>query len=72
EESVSWAIEDVDGRVSVFANASSPPLATLAELGVSRVSFGPGTMGLTLAHLQAAAAQLTAQGEYPSELGFSY
>ncbi len=72
EESVSWAIEEIDGRVSVIANPSSPPLATLAELGVSRVSFGPGTMGLTLAHLQAAATQLTALGEYPAELGFSY
>ncbi len=72
EESISWAIEDVDGRVSVIANPNSPSLATLAELGVSRVSFGPGTLGLTLAHLQATAAQLTAQGEYPAELGFSY
>lgn len=72
EESISWAIEEVDGRVSVIAKPSSPPLATLAELGVSRVSFGPGTMGLVLAHLQAAATQLTAQGEYPDELGFSY
>lgn len=72
EESISWAVEDVDGRVSVIANPSSPPLQTLAELGVSRVSFGPGTMGLTLAHLQAAATQLTALGDYPAELGFSY
>lgn len=72
EESISWAIEEIDGRVSVIASPSAPPLATLAELGVSRVSFGPGPMGLTLAHLQAAAARLTALGEYPAELGFPY
>ncbi len=72
EESVSWAIEKVDGLVSVIANPTSPPLETLAELGVSRVSFGPGTMGLTLAHLRDAATQLTARGEYPSQLGFEY
>ncbi|MBX3100444.1 MAG: isocitrate lyase/phosphoenolpyruvate mutase family protein [Salinibacterium sp.] len=72
EESISWVIEAVNGRVSVIANPSSPPLTTLAELGVSRVSFGPGTLGLTLAHLQAAAAQLTVLGDYPTELGFSY
>jgi len=72
EESVSWAVEEVDGRVSVIVNPNSPPLETLAELGVSRMSFGPGTMGLTLAHLQAAATQLAALGDYPPELGFSY
>jgi len=48
------------------------PLKRLAELGVSRVSFGPGTLGLTLAHLRAAATQLTALGDYPAELGFKY
>jgi 2-methylisocitrate lyase-like PEP mutase family enzyme len=69
---VERAVAAAHGRVSVIAGPGSPPLATLAELGVSRVSFGPGTMGLTLAHLQAAAAQLTARGEYPSELGFEY
>lgn len=72
EESISWAIEEVDGRVSVIGGPSAPPLIILAELGVSRVSFGPRTMGLTLAHLQAAATQLTALGEYPAELGFAY
>jgi 2-methylisocitrate lyase-like PEP mutase family enzyme len=56
----------------VIANPTSVPLRRLAELGVARVSFGPGTMGLTLAHLQAAATQLTALGDYPPELGFAY
>lgn len=72
EASVAKAIAEIDGRVSVISNPSSVPLRRLAELGVSRVSFGPGTLGLTLAHLQAAAAQLTAWGEYPAELGFGY
>jgi 2-methylisocitrate lyase-like PEP mutase family enzyme len=56
----------------VISNPSSVPLKRLAELGVSRVSFGPGSLGLTLAHLQRAAQQLTALGDYPAELGFSY
>ena len=72
EDSVAKAIAEIDGRVSVVSNPTSVPLRRLAELGVSRVSFGPGTLGLALAHLQAAAAQLTALGEYPAELGFSY
>jgi len=72
ESAVERAVAAIDGRVSVIAGPSSPPLARLAELGVSRVSFGPRTMGLTLAYLQAAAAQLTARGAYPAELGFEY
>lgn len=72
ESAIEQAIAAIDGRVSVIAGPSSPPLTRLAELGVSRVSFGPRTMGLTLAHLQAAAAQLTARGAYPAELGFEY
>lgn len=72
EAKVAKALAEIDGRVSVISNPTSVPLKRLAELGVSRVSFGPGTLGLTLAHLQAAAAQLTALGEYPSELGFKY
>jgi 2-methylisocitrate lyase-like PEP mutase family enzyme len=72
EELVRRAIAEIDGRVSVIANPTSVPLATLADLGVARVSFGPGPLGLVLAHLQAAAIQLTALGEYPEELGFKY
>jgi 2-methylisocitrate lyase-like PEP mutase family enzyme len=72
EDKVKRALDEIDGKISVFAGPSSPSLARLAELGVSRVSFGPGLLGLTLAHLQTAATQLTALGEYPEELGFSF
>jgi 2-methylisocitrate lyase-like PEP mutase family enzyme len=72
ESKVERALAEIDGRVSVISNPTSVPLRRLASLGVSRVSFGPGTLGLTLAHLQAAAAQLTALGDYPAELGFKY
>jgi 2-methylisocitrate lyase-like PEP mutase family enzyme len=70
EPAIERALAAIDGRVSVIAGVDSPPLARLAELGVSRVSFGPRILGLTLAHLQAAATQLTARGAYPGELGF--
>lgn len=72
EELVTRALDEIDGKISVFSGPASVPLKRLAELGVSRVSFGPGTLGLTLAHLQRAAEQLTALGDYPEELGFSY
>jgi len=72
EAAVERAVSQIDGRVSVISGPDSVPLQRLAELGVSRVSFGPYTLGLALAHLQAAAAHLTALGEYPKELGFAY
>ncbi len=69
---VERAVRDIHGPVSVISNPTSVPLRRLADLGVARVSFGPGVMGLTLAHLQRAAVTLTALGDYPEELGFSY
>jgi 2-methylisocitrate lyase-like PEP mutase family enzyme len=72
EDQVTRALAEIDGKVSVISGATSVPLKRLAELGVSRVSFGPGVLGLTLSHLRDAAAQLTALGEYPQELGFQY
>jgi 2-methylisocitrate lyase-like PEP mutase family enzyme len=69
---VERAIRDVNGPVSVISNPTSVTLKRLAEIGVARVSFGPGVLGLTLAHLQKAATTLTALGDYPEELGFEY
>ena len=72
EAKVARAVAEIAGKVSVVSGPGSVALKKLAELGVSRVSFGPGTLGLTLAHLKAAATQLTALGDYPAELDFSY
>jgi 2-methylisocitrate lyase-like PEP mutase family enzyme len=72
EDQVRRALAEINGRVSVISGATSVPLKKLAELGVSRVSFGPGMLGLTLSHLYDAVAVLTARGEYPPELAFEY
>jgi len=72
EDLVKRAVDEVQGRLSVFGRPGGIPLVRLAELGVSRVSFGPGTLGLTLAALQRAAASLVAKGEYPDDLGFKF
>lgn len=72
EDDVRRAVADIDGKVSVIGSAGYIPLRRLAELGVARVSFGPRILGLTLAHLRAAATQLTALGDYPAEFGFEY
>jgi 2-methylisocitrate lyase-like PEP mutase family enzyme len=72
EAMVQKAIASIDGPISVIGGPGYVSLQRLAELGIARVSFGPRTLGLTLAHLQAATTQLTALGDYPDELGFSY
>jgi 2-methylisocitrate lyase-like PEP mutase family enzyme len=72
EDLVKRALDEIHGKVSVIADPTSVPLARLAELGVSRVSFGPGILQLTLSHLRAAAETLTARGDYPGELGFTF
>ena len=72
EQKVADAVAAVRAPIAVFAHPGYISLPRLAELGVGRVSFGPQSLGLTLHHLAAAAAQLTARGEYPSELGYRY
>ena len=72
EASVERAVAGIDGRVSTISGPNSVPLKRLAELGISRVSFGPGTLGLALAALQRAATQLTELGDYPEDLGFKF
>jgi 2-methylisocitrate lyase-like PEP mutase family enzyme len=72
EALVERAVADIRGPVAVIVGPRSVPLKRLAELGVARVSFGPGIMGLALAHLREAASILTARGDYPTELGFEY
>lgn len=72
EDKVKRAVDELDGPVSVIAGATSIPLARLAELGVCRVSFGGRPLALAMSYLHAAATQLTAFGDYPTELGFNY
>jgi len=56
------------GPLSVLAVPSSPPLAGLRALGVRRVSFGPGTLGVATAALATAARVLLDRGAYPDDL----
>jgi 2-methylisocitrate lyase-like PEP mutase family enzyme len=67
-ELVARAIAEIDGPVAVIAYHGYLPIAQLADLGIARVSIGPGAQVLTLTHLAAAATVLTARGEYPAEL----
>jgi 2-methylisocitrate lyase-like PEP mutase family enzyme len=53
--------------VSVFG---ALPRAELAAAGVSRISYGPGGMGIALAALRREAEALLAGGAPPADLGF--
>ena len=72
EAKVERALAEVHGRISVIGHYGAIPLQRLADLGISRVSFGPFSLGLVLSHLHDAATQLTALGDYPPELAFQY
>jgi 2-methylisocitrate lyase-like PEP mutase family enzyme len=56
------------GAVSVFASPTSPSLRELADLGVVRISFGPGPMGAAYDALARTAGQLLALGEVPGAM----
>jgi 2-methylisocitrate lyase-like PEP mutase family enzyme len=69
-DDVARAVAEVDGPVAVIAYHGYLPLAQLANLGVARISVGPGAQALAMKHLGAAAAALTARGTYPAELAW--
>ena len=54
--------------VSVLATPDSPPLPELERLGVARVSLGPGSLGIAMAALHDAAAQMLGGGALPPDL----
>ncbi len=56
--------------VSVGAGAGGPARAELAAAGVSRISYGPGPLGVAMAALRRAAETLLDGGEPPADLGF--
>jgi 2-methylisocitrate lyase-like PEP mutase family enzyme len=69
-DEVARAVAEVDGPLAVIAYHGYLPLAQLADLGVARISVGPGAQALAMTHLANAAAVLTARGEYPAELAW--
>lgn len=70
EADIATLVEAFDGRLSVIGSPKAPPLSRLAELGVARVSVGPGSLGLAAAGLRDGAAALLSGGEFPGELTY--
>jgi 2-methylisocitrate lyase-like PEP mutase family enzyme len=56
--------------VAILAGAGGPSVHELAALGVARISFGPGPMGVAYAALARAAADLLSGGVPPPDLRF--
>ena len=64
EATIGRLVEAIGGPVNVLGVPSSPPVATLARLGVARVSLGSGPMRATLGHLRRIARELLETGTY--------
>ena len=58
------------GPISVFGLPGGPSLAELARIGVARVSYGPGPLGVAMAALGRAAETLLAGGDPPADLAY--
>ncbi|MBI5106669.1 MAG: isocitrate lyase/phosphoenolpyruvate mutase family protein [Solirubrobacterales bacterium] len=69
-ETIRALVDGMGGPVSVLAGPGSPSVRELEELGVARVSIGPGGMGVAMAALQRAAAELLGGGAPLDDLAF--
>jgi 2-methylisocitrate lyase-like PEP mutase family enzyme len=63
-------VAGIDAPVSVLARPGAPSVSELQELGVARVSFGPGPMGVALAALARTASDLLGGGVPAGELSY--
>jgi 2-methylisocitrate lyase-like PEP mutase family enzyme len=63
-------VEGIGGPVSVMGGFGSPSIAELAAAGVSRVSLGPGSMGVAYAALRQLTRDLLGGAPFPEDLGY--
>jgi 2-methylisocitrate lyase-like PEP mutase family enzyme len=64
EETIGRLVRAIDGPVNILAGPGSSPVASLARLGVARVSLGSGPMRATLGFLRRIARELLESGTY--------
>lgn len=60
----------IPGPVWVIGGATSPTIAEFAEMGVARVSFGPGPMGVAYAALARLVNDLSTGKPHSPDLAF--
>lgn len=63
-------VERVDAPLNAFGVPGGPSVGELEQLGVARVSFGPGPLGTALAALHRAGTDLLGGGAIDDDLGF--
>lgn len=69
-DDVAALVSAFDGRLSLIGSPRSLPVHELAQLGVARISVGPGSLGIAAAALRDGAAQLLARGAFPDTLAY--
>jgi 2-methylisocitrate lyase-like PEP mutase family enzyme len=69
-DTIATLVREIDAPVSVLARPGAPSVRELQELGVARVSFGPGPMGAALAALARTATDLLEGGVPAEELSY--
>src|SRR4051794_10844903 len=67
-QTIKELVDGIDAPVSVLARPGAPSVTELQDLGVARVSFGPGPMGAALAALARTASDLRGGGAPADEL----
>ncbi len=65
-EAIATLVQEIEAPLNLLGGAVTQSLAELEELGVARVSFGPGPMRATLALLRRIARELRDTGTYDS------
>ena len=68
-EAIAEAVDRIGVPINLLAGPNTPPLETLAELGVRRLSLGSGPVRATLGLLQRLATELLEHGRYTSLTG---
>jgi 2-methylisocitrate lyase-like PEP mutase family enzyme len=69
-ETIRALVTGIDAPVSILAAPGAPSVSELQQLGVARVSFGPGPMGVALAALARTASDLLKGGVPADELSY--
>ena len=63
-------VDGIGSPVSVMGYPGSPPISELAAAGISRVSIGPGSMGVAYSALRQLTLDLISGAPFPDELGY--
>jgi 2-methylisocitrate lyase-like PEP mutase family enzyme len=74
KQSITTLVNEINAPINIIAGATTPPIAELQDVGVSRVSVGPRPMRAVLTLLRNIAEELIVKGTYQlmSESSISY